>query len=147
MEFGQYVIIPLKDLAVAKKLVERERILPDKKFVIILTDEDKIIKKLPLALQFNNDEWSAWGFTLTKLGKHVASGVFGENEETGVDLESNSLDGDIGALAKMFGADKKKLDKILAGDFPDIEKFAKLLGFPILPITPYDIETKKKPKR
>jgi hypothetical protein len=153
MEFGQYVVIPAKDLPLVAKLVEPKRIVADAKqpFALVLTDKEKIIAKLPLALQFNNDEWSAWGFTLTKLGKHVVSGVFGENAETGVDLEDNGIEGDVGAIATMFGVDKKKLDKLLAGEFPDVEKFAKLLGFAVLPITPYDIDSmladkKKKAK-
>jgi hypothetical protein len=142
MEFAQYVVIPAKDRAIAAKLVEKERIFsgPKERFALVLTDKPKVIAKLPLALSFNNDEWAAWGFELTKLGKTVAAGLFGENAETGVDLEDNFLEGDIGALAAAFGVNRKKLDKLLAPDFPDVEKFANLLGFGVLPITPFDVD-------
>ena len=56
-------------------------------------------------------------------GKTIANGLFGENEESGVSLDDNCLEGDLDAAAKLLGADAKKLRKVVEASDPDVEKF------------------------
>ena len=84
MDYSQYYVVPVAQRAAVKKLFEPHRIIDEKKFVIVVTDDDKRAKKLDVALAFNNDEWPAWGFTLYAKGKEVATDLFGENSESGV---------------------------------------------------------------
>ncbi|CAN5275611.1 hypothetical protein BH09MYX1_BH09MYX1_02640 [soil metagenome] len=142
MDFAQYIVIPAKDRALAASLVEPMRMFGGAKgrFAMVLTEDDEIIAKLPLALEFHNDEYSAWGFTLTRSGTTIVHALFGENEESGASLDDNTLEGDLDALAAMFGVDRKKLDEVLEGQLPDVEKFADFLGFGLYPMTPYDVD-------
>lgn len=148
MDYSQYYVVPVAHLAAVKKLFEAHRLIPEKKFVIVISDDDKKAKKLDVALAFNNDEWSAWGFTLYAKGKQIATGLFGENSESGVSLEDNCLEGDLDAAAKLLGVDAKKFRKVVEAEDPDVEKFVKVVGFGRYSITPYefDSETPKEKK-
>jgi hypothetical protein len=148
MDYSQYYVVPVAHRAAVKKLFEPHRLIDEKKFVIVISDDDKRAKKLAVALAFNNDEWSAWGFTLFAQGKEIATGLFGENEESGVSLEDNCLEGDLDKAAKLLGVDPKKFRKVVEAADPDVEKFMKVVGFGRYSITPYELdsETPKEKK-
>ena len=148
MDYSQYYVVPIAHKAAVATLFEAHRLIAEKKFVIVITDDDKKAKKLDVALAFNNDEWSAWGFTLFAKGKQIATGLFGENAESGVSLEDNCLEGDLDAAAKLLGADAKKLRAVVEAEEPDVEKFMKVVGFGRYSITPYELdsETPKEKK-
>jgi hypothetical protein len=142
MDFSEYYVVPIKHRAAVAKLFERHRLIPDgKKFIIVISNDHKKAKKLDVALAFNNDEWSAWGFELFAKGKTVAKGLFGENCETGVSLDDNCLEGDLDAAAKLLGADAKKFRKVVEAAEPDVEKFLKVVGFGRYSITPLELDS------
>ena len=141
MDYSQYYVVPVAHRAAVAKLFEKHRIIEEKKFLIVISDDDKRAAKIDVALAFNNDEWSAWGFTLYKKGKTVANGLFGENCESGVSLEDNCLEGDLDEAAKLLGVDVKKLRKVLEDEDPDVEKFMKVVGFGRYSITPYELDS------
>ena len=149
MNYARYVVVLAEHRALAEKLVGVARLFDDEegRFTMLLTDDAKLIAKLPRALAFHNDEYAAWGFTLTERGKTIAHALFGENSESGVSLEDNALEGDLDAIAMMFGVDPKRLKKRLAGENPDVEKFADFLGFGLYPVTPYDVKDARAPKK
>jgi len=148
VDYSQYYVVPVAHRKAAAKLFEEHRLIDEKKFVIVITDDDKKAAKLDVAMAFNNDEWSAWGFTLYAKGKRIATGLFGENAESGVSLEDNCLEGDLDAAAKLLNVDAKKLRKVVEADDPDVEKFMKVVGFGRYSITPYELdsETPKEKK-
>ncbi len=142
MDFSQYYVVPIAHRAAVAKLFEAHRIIEEDKFVIvIISDDDKRVAKLDVALAFNNDEWSAWGFTLFVKGKPVANGLFGENDETGVSIEDNCLEGDLDEAAKLLGVDAKKLRKVVESEDADVEKFMKVVGFGRYSITAYELDS------
>ena len=141
MDYSQYYVVPVAHRAAVAKLFERHRLIDEKKFVIVVSNDDKKLAKLDVALAFNNDEWSAWGFTLYVKGKPIANGVFGENGESGVSREDNCLEGDLETAAKLLGADAKKLRKVVEAAEPDVEKFMKVVGFGRYSITPYELDS------
>src|SRR5664279_5678984 len=42
--------------------------------MIVVSEDLNRARKLDVVHEFNNDEWSAWGFTLYEKGKEVAQG-------------------------------------------------------------------------
>jgi hypothetical protein len=141
MDYSEYFVVPAADRRAVGKLFEPHRIIDDGKFVIVVSNDGKLAGKLNIALEFHNDEWSAWGFTLYAAGKRVAHGLFGENDESGVSLEDNCLEGDIDRAAKLLAVDKTKLRKVLEAGDPDVEKFMKVVGFGRYSITPYELDS------
>jgi len=141
MDYSEYYVVPIAHRKAVAKLFEKHRLIDEKKFVIVISDKHKLFTKLDVALAFNNDEWSAWGFTLYRKGKPVANGVFGENAESGVSLEDNCLEGDLDAAAKLLGVDAKKFRKVVEAKEPDVEKFVKVVGFGRYSITPYELDS------
>ena len=141
MDYSEYYVVPVAQRAAVAKLFEKHRIIEEDKFVIVISDDAKRAAKLDVALAFNNDEWSAWGFTLYRKGKPVANGVFGENAESGVSLEDNCLEGDLDEAAKLLDVDAKKLRKVVEAAEPDVEKFVKVVGFGRYSITPYELDS------
>ncbi len=141
MDYSEYYVVPKAGRAAVKKLFESHRIIDDGKFLVVISDDEKRAAKLDVALQFHNDEWSAWGFTLYAKGKTIANGLFGENEESGVSLDDNCLDGDLDLAAKLLGVDAKKLRKVVEASDPDVEKFIKVVGFGRYSITPYELDS------
>lgn len=148
MDYSEYYVVPIAHRKTVAKLFEKHRLIDEKKFVIVISDKHALFKKLDVALAFNNDEWSAWGFTLYAKGKEIATGLFGENEESGVSLEDNCLEGDLDAAATLLGVDSKKFRKVVEASDPDVEKFMKVVGFDRYSITPYELdsETPKEKK-
>jgi hypothetical protein len=148
MDFSQYYVVPVAQLAAVTKLFEPHRIIEEEKFVIVISDDDKRLAKLDVALAFNNDEWAAWGFTLFVKGKPVANGLFGENDETGVSAEDNCLEGDLDEAAKLLDVDPTKLRKVVEAEEPDVEEFMKVVGFERYSITPFELDSAvPKPKK
>ena len=148
MDYSQYYVVPVAHRAAVAKLFEKHRIIEEKKFLIVISDDDKKAAKLDVALAFNNDEWSAWGFTLFVKGKTIANGLFGENEESGVSLDDNCLEGDLDEAARLLKVDAKKLRNVVEAEGPDVEKFMEVVGFGRYSITPYELdsETPKEKK-
>ncbi len=66
--------------------------------------------------------------------------MFGENDESGVSLEDNCLEGDLDRAAKLLGVDGKKLRVVVEAAKPDVEKFMKVVGFGRYSITPYEFD-------
>jgi hypothetical protein len=143
VDYSEYYVVPIAHRAAVAKLFESHRLIEEDKFVIVISDDKKRAAKLDVALAFNNDEWSAWGFTLFVKGKPIASGLFGENEESGVSLEDNCLEGDLDKAAKLLGVDPKKLRKVVEAADPDVEKFLKVVGFGRYSITPYELDSEQ----
>jgi hypothetical protein len=141
MDYSQYYVVPAAERAAVAKLFEPHRIIDDGKFLIVVSDDHKLAGKLNVALDFHNDEWSAWGFTLYAKGKQIAHGLFGENDESGVSLEDNCLEGDLDVAAKLLGADAAKLRKMIEVAVPDVEKFIKAVGFGRYSITPFELDS------
>jgi hypothetical protein len=141
MDYSEYFVVPKAERRAVEKLFERHRIIDDGKFVIVVSNDGKLARKLDVVLEFNNDEWSAWGFTLYAEGKAVATGLFGENEESGVSLEDHCLEGDLAKAAKLLAVDATMLRKVLEASEPDVEKFMKVVGFGRYSITPYELDS------
>jgi hypothetical protein len=144
MDYSQYFVVPARDKARVIKLFDPMCIIDDGKFIIAVSEDQKLAKKLDLVLDFNNDEWSAWGFALFRKGKVVAEGLFGENLESGVSFEDNCLEGDLDKMAELLEVSAAKLKRIVESEDPDVDAFIKLVGFGRYSITPYDIERAKK---
>src|SRR5688500_5130975 len=89
MDYSMYYVVPTAHRASVTKLFEEHRVIDDGKFLIVISDDEKALMKLDVVLDFHNDEWSAWGFTLLAKGKQIAHGLFGENAESGVSYEDN----------------------------------------------------------
>jgi hypothetical protein len=140
MDYSEYYVVPIAHRNAVAKIFEKHRLIDEDKFVIVISDKHKLFTKLPVALAFNNDEWSAWGFTLYVKGKPVAKGLFGENDESGVSLEDNCLEGDLDQAAKLLGVDPKKFRKTVEAAEPDVEKFLKVVGFGRYSVTPYELD-------
>jgi hypothetical protein len=140
MDYSQYFVVPIAHERAVQELFEERRLIHDGKFWIVISDDQKALKKLPVALDFHNDEWSAWGFTVYRAGVQVAHGLFGENAESGVSLEDNTLDGDLDAAATLLGVVPKKLRAVVEEDEPSVEKFMKAVGFGRYSITPYELD-------
>ena len=147
MEYGDYYLVRPAEVGKLTKLPAKSRKLVEMmtkgikktdKWIELPIDEPKLPKLVDVAVHFNNYEWSAWDFDVFAKGKCILSGCFGENGEAGIDESMNELDGDVAKAASLLAVDPKKLAKIL--DDEDMEKFAKLVGFEILPITPTDLE-------
>ncbi len=143
MDYSEYYVVPVAQRARVEKLFESHRIIDDGKFLIVITDDRKRTAKLDVALAFNNDEWSAWGFTLYAKGEPIANGLFGENAESGMSLEDNCLEGDLDRTAKLLSVDVKKLRKVVEASEPDVERFMKVVGFGRYSITPYELDSKQ----
>jgi hypothetical protein len=141
MDFSQYYVVPIAHRAAVAKLFEAHRIIEEDKFVIVISDDEKRAAKLDVALSFNNDEWAAWGFTVYAKGKVVANGIFGENDETGISIDDNCLEGDLDEAARLLGVDAKKLRKVVESEDADVEKFIKVVGFGRYSITPYELDS------
>jgi len=145
MDFSHYLVVPIAHRTQVKKLFDARRVTDEKKFSIVFSDDPKLIKQLDLALEFTNDEWSAWSFTLYAKGKQLAYGVFGENEETGISLEDNCLEGDLDEAARLLGASPKKLRKVLEEDEgSDVEAFVKAVGFGRYSMTAHEVDSMLK---
>jgi len=56
VDYSQYYVVPIAQRAAVAKLFEKHRIIEEKKFVIVISDDDKRASKLDLALAFNNDD-------------------------------------------------------------------------------------------
>jgi len=147
MEYGEYYLIRPSELKKLSKLKAETRAilgklgkLADKKerWALLPISDDKITKVADLVLHFNNYEHSAWDFDVHVKGKCILSVCFGENDEAGIDESMNGIDGNVAKAAEALDVDPKKFSKALESE--DMEKLAKLVGFPILPITPSDIE-------
>lgn len=134
MDFSDYYLVPVAHRATVAKLFDAKRVAEHDAFVAVITDDDKRIAKVPVAMHFHNDEWSAWGFTVLENGKAIAHGLFGENAETGVSLDDNVLEGDLDLAARLLGVERTRFHE--AVETEDVETFVNLLDVPLMSITP-----------
>jgi hypothetical protein len=143
MEFGDYYLVRASELSKLRGLKGAQMFASTKpnkneRWIPVPLDSAKIPKLVDVALHFRDDEGGAYELEVYAKGKRIAYGLWGENEETGVSLEDNECTGDWNKVATLLDVDAKKLKKLLESDFPDMAKVAKLVGFPIIPITPSD---------
>lgn len=157
MEYSAYYVIPTKEVDKLSSLppismqvddealenIQLVELGPDKKWFIWVPEEEEdetIPQKVDVALYFENHEWASWQFRLYYQGKDIASGCFGENDESGVSLEDNYFNGDLKHVAEILQVDETNLKKILTAKEPNVEHFAELIGFEIIPVTPNDLQ-------
>lgn len=145
MNYSQYYLIPAEEIDKIEKIDEySDKILPgNERWEIVVADtaDSKLEQYVDMAIGFNNYEWDAWGFDFYWKGKAVVQLLFGENAEAGIDAEENYKKGSIQEMADLLKISSQKIEDILATeDVPDVEKFAELLDFPIMPVTAYDFE-------
>jgi hypothetical protein len=149
MEFGDYYLIRGSDISKLRGLkgagVKGAQLFAKnakkEKWIPVPVDNAKIPKLVDVALHLRDDEGSAWELEVYAKGKRIAYCLYGQNAETGVSLEDNECTGDWDKVAKLLGVDAKKLKAILKPKFPDLDKVAKLVGFPVIPITSTDMES------
>ena len=73
-------------------------------------------------------EGGAWGFRVMVEGAEIASAVYGENAEWGIDRADNGLEGGLEAAAAALGVAADKLEACLHDR--GVETFCQLVGFP-----------------
>ena len=144
MDFSHYLVVPIAHRSQVKKVFDPRRVTDEKKFSIVFSDDRKLIKQLEVALEFVNDEWSAWSFTLYAKGKEVAHGVFGENDETSITLDDNCLEGDLDLAAKLLGVTPKRFRAVLEDEAQDVEAFVKVVGFGRYSMTAHEVDSMLK---
>ena len=142
MEYSKYFLIRPAEIDKIRTLdASRSLFEADDGWAYVVSEDEAVPKAVDIAVDFHNDEWACWGFSIFSGGKVIFTGLFGENGESGISFDDNELIGELSVAAVALGVDETSLREVTNGwenQLPDIQAFADLLGFGVYQVSPYD---------